>query len=236
MHDKDYFFDIILTMTIINHIVQLFYKSLDFIYKKKCYFCNSSRECVRMCSKCYDELQHTDIRINRVLNQKPVYSAGVYEKNLQKMIRGIKYHRQKELGFYMAKFMYEYFSQVIAEENLPKDYQVVPVPLHPKRKRKRGYNHMEIVAKEFCELSGFELNTDLIKRVKSTKPQYKLSFSEKMKNMENAFKAEKNQDKNKPVLIIDDICTSGATFTSMITELQNNGITDIYCLSASSPE
>lgn len=215
----------------IKKLFDLLDKLLDYVYKKRCYFCHSSKECVKMCSKCYNELIFAPFAINRELNGIKVFSAGCYEKNLQKMIRGIKYHGQKELGFYMAKFLWKYFSGL----NINRDYQVVPVPLHITRQKQRGYNHMEIVATEFCNLSGFSPNFDLIKRIKKTKPQYKLSRIEKIKNLEDAFSVDSSKDMNKPVLIIDDICTSGATFSSMINELRKNGINDIICLSVSSP-
>lgn len=214
---------------------QVFNKLLDFIYKKKCYFCNSSKECVKMCSKCYSELTFSDLVPNRDLIGITVYSAGVYEKYIQKMIRGIKYHKQKELAFYMAKFMWEYFKDIQLKYNLP-DFEVIPTPLHKTREKKRGYNHMLLVAEEFCKLSGFKLNTDLIKRTKATKPQYKLSRAEKMKNLENAFSVDKSMYSGMPLLLIDDICTSGATFLSMIKELRANGIDNITCFSTSSPE
>ena len=208
---------------------------LDFIYRKKCYFCGSSKECVKMCSKCYEELIFSDYKINRELCNTKIYSAGIYEKNLQKMMRGLKYHRQKDLAYYMAKFMWEYFSNLDEYKTNPRKFQVVPVPLHKSRERKRGYNHMELVANEFCNLSGFTPNFELIKRVRNTKPQYKLSFSQKYKNLENAFKSDKTKQLDMPILIIDDICTSGATFTSMINELKKNEINDIICFAASSP-
>ena len=212
-------------------ILFLFNQLLDFIYKKRCYFCKSSKECVKMCSKCYDELIFADSRPDRILDGVVVYSAGCYEKTLQKMIRGLKYHNQRELAFYMAKFMWNYFSSL----GIDKDFQVVPVPLHKTRERKRGYNHMQLVAEEFCALSGFSPNYELIKRIKPTKPQYKLSRTEKLKNLENAFSVDKSKLLDKPVLIIDDICTSGATFLSMIKELKSEGIEDITCLATSSP-
>jgi len=219
-----------------QRVKELFNKLLDYIYKKKCYFCGSAKECVKMCSKCYDELCYSDLALNREIMSVKVFSAGVYEKNLQKLIRGLKYHKQKELAFYMAKFMWSYFKEILSEYNFESNFQVVPVPLHPKRHKKRGYNHMELVAKEFCNLSGYELNIDLIKRIKNTKPQYKLSRLEKLENLKNAFEVDESKKLDMPVLIIDDICTSGATFSSMISEFKTAGITNIICLACSSPD
>ena len=214
---------------------EIFSKLLDFIYKKRCYFCGSNKECVKMCSKCYEELCYSDINANRIIMGADVYSAGVYEKYLQKMIRGVKYHNQKELAYYMAKFMWKYFELICDKNKIEKDFQVVAVPLHPSRQKKRRYNHMELVASEFCNLSGFTPNFELIKRIKNTKPQYKLSRAEKIENLKNAFRVDKTKSLNKPVLILDDICTSGATFSSMIEEFHKEGINNIICLAASSP-
>lgn len=204
---------------------------LDWIYKKKCYFCKSSKEAVRMCSKCYSMLEHLPVKVNRIIDRKNVYCAGVYSKNLQKLIRGLKYHKQRDLAYYQAKFMYEYWQNITEESG----YEVIPVPIFPSREKMRKYNHMNLVGEEFCKLSGYTLNTELIKRIKDTKPQYKLSKKEREKNLSNAFKIDKDKVLTGKLLLIDDICTTGSTFEEMIKELKKHGINDITCLSAATP-
>lgn len=210
---------------------QFFEKFLDLIYRKKCYFCRSSKEAVKMCSKCFEELDYLPVKVNRIINCKKVYCAGVYSKNLQKLIRGLKYHKQSDLAYYLAKFMAEYFANISDGEF----FEVVPVPIYPKRKKKRKYNHMDLVGAEFCRITGSTLNTSLIRRIKDTKPQYKLKRSERMQNLYQAFEVNKENYKGGKILIIDDICTTGSTFEEMIKELEKNGITDIMCLSATTP-
>ena len=204
---------------------------LDLIYKKKCYFCSSSKTSLKMCQKCYDELLFCTIQPNRIINGVNIYSCGTYEKTLQKLIRGLKYHKQQDLAFYLAKFMYEYWSKL----GIEREFQVIPVPLHKNRIKKRKYNHMELVAEEFCKLSGYSTNYTLIKRVKDTKPQYKLSRTERLTNLENAFEIDLLQYTGKSILILDDICTTGSTFEEMIKTFKNKGVSDIVCLAASSP-
>lgn len=206
---------------------------LDWIYKKKCYFCKSSKESVRMCSKCFDELEFLPIGLNRKVLNSEVYCAGVYDKNLQKMIRGLKYHKQSDLAYYQAKFMWQYWQRL---DMLEDDFQIVPVPIFAKRKKQRKYNHMELVAIEFAKMSGYDVNFDLIKRVKDTKPQYKLNKAQRMMNLSKAF--EVNFDKlikDKKILIIDDICTTGSTFEEMINEFNKVGIYDITCFATTTP-
>lgn len=204
---------------------------LDWIYKKKCYFCGRSVECVKMCSDCYESMDFLPVKINRIVNRKNIYCAGIYNKNLQKLIRGLKYHNQRELAKYLASFMYEYWQKVEDKSN----FQVVPVPIFYKREKQRKYNHMTLVAEEFCRLSGCTLNTDLIERIKDTKAQYKLKRFEREENLRNAFKVHKENFLPMKILIIDDICTTGSTFEAMIKEFEKQDISDITCLAATTP-
>lgn len=204
---------------------------LDWIYKKKCYFCRSSKEAVKMCSKCYDDMDFLPVQINRIIEGKKVYCAGVYSKNLQKLIRGLKYHNQKDLAYYLAKFMAEYFSKITDKT----DFEIIPVPIYPKREKKRKYNHMNLVGEELARLTNNSLNKNLIKRVKDTKPQYKLKRHERMQNLNGAFEVDKSNYTGKTLLLIDDICTTGSTFEEMIKEFAKHGITDIICFAATTP-
>lgn len=211
---------------------EFFIGLLDWIYKKKCYFCRSSKESVKMCSKCFDSLEFLPVGVNRRFFNTDIYCAGVYDKYLQKMIRGLKYHGQRDLAYYQAKFMWEYWQRLGISAN----FQIVPVPIFEKRKKQRKYNHMELVANEFARLSGYEVNFELIKRVKDTKPQYKLNKAQRMINLSDAFEVCKEKYINdKKVLIIDDICTTGSTFEEMIRALNNANIYDITCLATTTP-
>lgn len=205
---------------------------LDWIYKKKCYFCRSSKESVKMCSSCYEELEFLPVQVNRKFNDVNIYCAGVYSKNLQKLIRGLKYHGQRDLAYYLAKFMFEYWGRL----DLNGEYQIVPVPIYPKRKKKRKYNHMDLVAQELSQMTGFPVNSDLIKRVKDTKPQYKLNKAQRMQNLSDAFEVDKSKFiEAKKLLLIDDICTTGSTFEEMIKAFNDVGVYDIVCFAATTP-
>ena len=65
-----------------------------------------------MCEKCFNALEYSNFQPNRIINGVNIYCAGLYTKELQKLIRGLKYHKQKDLAYYQAKFMYEYFSKI----------------------------------------------------------------------------------------------------------------------------
>lgn len=206
---------------------------LDLIYKKKCYVCKSSKYSLKICPDCYEKLEFYPLGANRIIEGVNIYIAGYYSKELQKIIRGLKYHKQRELAYYLAKFMYEYFLEVNNSNNT--EFCLVPVPLHKNRIKKRKYNHMELVCEEFSKLSGFETNFGLIKRIKDTKPQYKLSRKERLINLDGAFEIDSSQIPDKPILILDDICTTGSTFEEMIKALRSAGVSNIVCFAASTP-
>ena len=161
-------------------MINFFKQLLDFLYEKRCYLCKKPDKEHWVCEKCFDKLLdeelNRDMNIN-VRNGVPFYYSGFYTNNLQKLIRGIKYHRHKELASDIARFMFDYWSGF---ENNSSDYVIVPVPLHPKRHKKRGYNHMELVGEELAKLTGYALNFELISRIKDTKPQYGLKYYERM--------------------------------------------------------
>jgi ComF family protein len=186
-----------------------------------------------MCPECYDKLEFKGPFADRIIMGVDIYCAGVYSKELQKLIRGIKYHNQKDLAFYQAKFMYEYFQSIEKLKN--KDFEIIAVPLHCNRIKKRKYNHMELVGEEFSKLSGYPCNFELIKRIKDTKPQYKLTRTQRLMNLSKAFEVDKTKYTGKTLLIIDDICTTGSTFEEMIKALNLVGITSIICFATSSP-
>ncbi len=206
---------------------------LDLIYRKKCYFCGKSKYSIKMCPSCYEKLEFSDRIANRIVDGVDVYCAGIYTKELQKLIRGLKYHKQRDLAYFQAKFMYEYFANLDNLKN--KDFELIPVPLHQNRMKKRKYNHMELVCEEFSKLSGFECNFELIKRIKDTKPQYRLSRVQRLKNLSGAFEVNKDKISGKPLLIMDDICTTGSTFEEMIKALKNAGVKNIVCFATSTP-
>ena len=203
---------------------------LDLIYRKKCYFCGNSKQSIKMCDECYEKLDFSEFKANRIIDGVDIYCAGIYTKELQKLIRGLKYHRQKDLAYFQAKFMYEYFSKIFDKKE---NFLIIPVPMHKKRFKQRKYNHMDLVADELSKLTGWKVNTKLIQRIKETKPQYKLNTKEREENLKNAFKVTKENYNGEKLLLIDDILTTGSTLTEIIKTLNKEGITNIVGLTTS---
>lgn len=210
---------------------------IDLIYKKRCYFCKSTNNNMRMCLKCYKKIVFFNSNFRQVIDGVRVFCATFYKDNTKKLIRAVKYHNEKGLVYYQAKLMCDYWNTLdIKQEN----FIVVPVPMHKSRKKKRKYNHMDLVADAFVSLVGenLVLDTTLIERIKDTKPQYKLTYDERQKNLKNAFLLSKDFEKykDKKILIVDDILTTGSTLQEIIKTLQAKGLQDITCFTTSCSE
>ncbi len=89
---------------------------------------------------------------------------------------------------------------------------IIPVPISKKRRKERGYNQSELIAKEIAKNLGIEYNTDCLFKVKNIVEQSKLNKEERQKNIQGVYELHKqNRLQNKKILLIDDIYTTGST-------------------------
>ena len=204
-----------------------FSELLNFIYKKSCIICHSKKENSFLCSKCKDEILFNETKILKEIDGIKVYSCCNYSGIPQKLVRLLKFHKKKFLAQDISKLMYEYFDSLNSDVS---DYEIICVPLHKKKQKKRGFNQCELISLELSKLINIPCNFNLIKRIKNTKSMYNLKKPERIENLKNAFEVNKEEFHNKKLLIIDDIVTTGTTLSEMIKELKYNDINEIVCL------
>jgi len=108
---------------------------------------------------------------------------------------------------------------------------LVPVPLHQKRVRERGYNQASLMAKELGKLTGLPVVDDCLIRQRHAPPQAKtLTVDERRSNVANAFTCRDHRLQDKQVLLIDDVSTSGATLDACAATLKVAGATSVWGL------
>ena len=106
---------------------------------------------------------------------------------------------------------------------------LVPVPLHPARRRKRGYNQAADVARVISRRLNIPVREDLIERVKNTAPMKQSDERQKRRNnLKNAFQLKGNDVKCKRIIIVDDIYTSGSTIDAVAEEFRKAGASGIF--------
>ncbi len=174
------------------------------------------------CQDCTRQLQRCQLANSSYLwqGQLPVFAWGVYGGTLKRAIASLKYENQPQiaqpLGYWLAQ---AWLSSQLASIQLI----VVPIPLHADKQKQRGYNQAALLAQSFCDLTGLQLQQQGLERTRGTEAQFGLSASEREKNLAMAFQAGaefRRYRPAKPVLLLDDIYTTGATARSAAQTLR----------------
>lgn len=149
----------------------------------------------------------------------------IYDDVLSLSIYGFKYNGRQEYASFYSEEIIKRFGRLIRE--IAPD-ALVPIPLHKKRLRKRGYNQAGLIASELSKRLSIPVADDLLLREKNTKPQKNLDGRQRENNMKRAFKIGRNDVSLKTVILIDDIYTTGSTIDSAAACLKENGVEGVY--------
>lgn len=160
-----------------------------------------------------------------------VYAVGMYQGSLRTCIHALKYdgitRLAEPLGILLAQL---YLSYHVGADIL------IPVPLHPERYKQRGYNHAELLARVCSEQIGVPIAPQLLVRTRATLAQVGLTAQERQQNMLNAFRVPTTQAiYQRKVIIVDDVCTTGATLEACATSLLRAGAASVFGLVLARP-
>jgi ComF family protein len=159
-------------------------------------------------------------------------AAGAYEGALRQVIHGLKYERRRTLAAPLAALMRARGTDVLTGADL-----VVPVPLHWRRQHARGFNQAEDLAR------GLRLPViRALRRVRSTGPQFGLTTVARLRNVRGAFAPPRRgwmgRRRHDPrlrgacVVLVDDVCTTGATLSACAEVLREGGVREVRALTA----
>jgi len=140
------------------------------------------------------------------------------------LVRNLKYRGARHLGSFMAPDMVRALECI---EPVNAD-MVVPVPMHPRRKRLREYNHAEVLAEHVAKMKGLEMRC-VLKRVRMTTQQARLSDEERRHNLDQAIVIDEDVA-GKCILLVDDVCTTGATAAACENVLRQAGAKHVFLL------
>lgn len=221
---------------------------LDILYPSRCPVCHGIRkgkgnicpDCRKKlhyitepkCKKCGKQLENAEqeyccdcLRFPHAFDRGG--AVFTYDDIMRSSISMFKYHNRREYaGFYAAE-MYRHDRYLI--ERLAPDV-ILPVPVHWKKKRKRGFNQAELVAKELGKLTGISVDTKYLVRKEATTPQKELTRIQRKQNLKEAFELRAKRKCYERVLLIDDIYTTGATMDAISEILRENQTKIIYFL------
>ena len=224
--------------------INLFKQFIDFLFPRTCFCCNSRiengiickicesdlNEIQNICLKCGADQQKNNCRFckNNDFIFDEARSIFQFGKNLQILIHELKYNEMIKVSGLLGKFAADYLQR---NNHFSKIDMIAPVPLHKVRKRDRGFNQAELLSKEISERMNWKHTPDLILRNRFTQTQTKLGREDRHRNVSGAFTLNIKYDiKNKNILIVDDVFTTGATVNSLSTILKDNEAGNVFVL------
>jgi ComF family protein len=190
-------------------------KEIELIRPPICPLCGIATSSPRRCLSC----QRMPLRIDGIR------AVGYLEGPLRTAIHRFKYSGVRGLAAPLGRLAVE----SLLRYDLPVD-TVVPVPLHPHRLRERGYNQASLLAKQIGDTGGLSVVDDVLVRVRSTLPQVGLSAQRRRENVRDAFRCTSTLLCERSVLLVDDVCTTGATLEACSVALQAAGVDVVWGL------
>ncbi|MFA7686653.1 MAG: double zinc ribbon domain-containing protein [Moheibacter sp.] len=193
---------------------------VDLFFPKRCVGCQSViAGTAVLCPPCAAKLSYTHWGINREneayfklkalcnLNSAGSFLRFEHDNITQKLMHFLKYENHPEIGILLAE-------GVFSSMNLAAYDGIIPVPIHPKKLKKRGYNQVMPFAERLAELTGIPLVKDCLIRKENNPSQVHKSREERLNSIRNAFTIK--GDLTGHYLLVDDVLTTGATVSSCV--------------------
>ena len=163
--------------------------------------------------------------INHPLTIDGIRSVFLFQGTVRQTILQLKYKHLKSLAAPLSQLLLEYL-----DSHPLKGEAIIPVPLYPRRLRERSYNQASLLAKELGRLVSLPTVEDTLIRLKDAVPQARTrSAIERRQNVRDAFGCNQRLD-GKQILLIDDVCTTGATLDACATALKAAGAGSVWGL------
>ena len=200
------------------------YSSISFVSQPFCYSCGKPLEAAEQ-ELCFDCTKHPK-------SFTKGFSLAVYNQITKPALSAIKYkNRRQHLNFFLQETLDRYG---ILFQNLSLD-AILPIPIHPKRMKKRGYNQASLFAIALGKYLQIPVYDSVLIRTVNTLPQKTLSPEKRLENLRAAFSLHPELDNGKlpfkKVLLVDDIYTTGATMEAITCILKRAGVKDVYIFS-----
>lgn len=180
-----------------------------------CPQCGRPQHNTLLCSLC----RHSPPQIDGIR------SAVIFEGPLREAIHHLKYRGRTSLAEPLGSLLIAHWQAA----PLPAD-MLVPVPLHHARLHERGYNQSSLLAEQLARASGLPVVEAALKRIKATLPQITLDAAQRKANVQDAFEACPDLVQGRQVLLIDDVCTTGATLEACSHALKQAGAKSVWAL------
>jgi ComF family protein len=198
---------------------------LEMLFPSRCIGCNIKGEI--LCPNCVDRLQLAERPTEENIMAVYDYRDPIVKKAIWKL----KYYKNPYLGERLGQLLYESLMEEINEIKIWSEgspIYIIPVPVSRNKRKLRGYNQSEIIARSFCKMSEsniFQIKNNIVFKKLNTIPQARLTNRNKrLQNIKGSFEI-KNKElvRGKTIIIIDDVTTTGGTIIEIMKILKKAG-------------
>jgi len=215
--------------------------ALDFLFPAQCLGCGKAG--VLLCPSCLQRIEYTPANVCwRCGRPQPAprlcpacartpsplarvyavtYSTGV----MRRAIHRLKYAGQSSLAEPLGDLLAGWWRAHPLRADL-----IAPVPLHPRRERQRGFNQSALLARRLSRGVGVPCVEDALHRARDTRSQVGLNAAERAQNMAGAFVCESGAVCGRRIILMDDVCTTGATLAACAAALKDAGAAEVWGL------
>ncbi len=214
-----------------NWLYDLWDDFLSLLFPRICYGCGNhlQRNENLICTECYVVIPRANYHLARENPVEKIFwgrcsieSAAAFSfynkgSRIRNLIHNLKYKGIKEIGSELGRI----YGLALKSSGFTDNIDIIiPVPLHPDKKRERGFNQSELIAEGIAEVTGLNVNSSAIERTVSSSTQTKRSRYDRWVNVEGIFTV-KNPDsiRGRHILLVDDVITTGSTMESCVNEL-----------------
>ena len=160
-----------------------------------------------------------------------IVATDYFQTPIEDLIHGLKYNFLTTNTEVLAYLLFQKIKELPIHQFSTEKIIIVPVPLHKKRERERGFNQAELIAQELQKLWPVKIEKLLINRQRYTTTQTELSREERQKNIKDAFAiSDQTNLQNKTIIILDDVITTGSTILEIAKLFKDSGAINIYAL------
>lgn len=200
---------------------------LDYIFPPTCGFCNKMREGY-LCQDCKQKITNSNFYLNQLdfyQNKDNFIEEHFYLFSYIEPIRGKILQYKFDDKAYLANTIYEFFMNNEKLYGFLKKYDIIiPIPISSSRKRERGYNQSELLARKISKMANIHIETQVLKKAKNNQPQSSLNKEQRRQNVKNVYKVQNEvKIQNKEILLLDDIYTTGSTANECARMLKQAG-------------
>ncbi len=222
-----------------NYLYDLWDDVISLLLPRLCHGCGNQllRNEKVICTECYVVIPRTNYHLIRenpvekllwgrcLVERAAAFSYYTRDSRIRRMIHHLKYKGAAEIGTELGRI---YGNSLKNSDFLDGIDFIIPVPLHPSKKRQRGYNQSDLISMGISEASGIPVDAGILERKTVTGTQTRKSRYDRWTNVDDIFRVTCRQRlKGKHVLIVDDVITTGSTIEACAGEILREGNTKV---------